>query len=124
MANPDGAQNRLFVIVAVGLVGVLMVGLLSIAGLVVYTRFLAPPASPTVVAEATPTVPQPTSTPAPAPSPTATLGQPPTPTRVVGPAGSPQPGQAPCPTSVRAIYSSLEYIAGISVIFLAYFSLL
>jgi cytoskeletal protein RodZ len=55
MANPSGGQSRLFMIVVVGLVGLLMVGLVAIAGLVVYTRFLAPAASPTVVAEVTPT---------------------------------------------------------------------
>jgi hypothetical protein len=97
MAAFGGAQNRLFVIVAVGLVGVLIIGLLSIAALVVYTRFLAPPASPTVVAGATSTpVPEATATPTVAPSPvrTATVGQAPTPTRVIGPAASPQPGEA------------------------------
>lgn len=64
MTTPDGAQNRLFVVVAVGLVSLLMIGLLAIAGLVVYTRFLAPTPSPTVVAEASPTV---------APSPTPSI---------------------------------------------------
>lgn len=54
MTNPSGGQSRLFIIVVIGLVGLLMVGLLAIAGLVVYTRFLTPP-PPTVVAEATST---------------------------------------------------------------------
>jgi cytoskeletal protein RodZ len=54
MANPSGGQSRLFLIVVLGLVGLLMVGLLSIAGLVVYTRFLAPTPSATVVAQVTP----------------------------------------------------------------------
>jgi cytoskeletal protein RodZ len=53
MANPSGGQSRLFMIVVVGLVGLLMVGLVAIAGLIVYTRILAPAASPTVVAEVT-----------------------------------------------------------------------
>jgi cytoskeletal protein RodZ len=62
MANPSGGQSRLFLIVVLGLVGLLMVGLLSIAGLVVYTRFLAPTPSPTVVAQVTPS-PEPTAAP-------------------------------------------------------------
>jgi hypothetical protein len=53
MAVPSGGQNRLFLAVVLGLVGLLMIGLVAIAGLVVYTRFLAPTPSPTVVAEAT-----------------------------------------------------------------------
>jgi cytoskeletal protein RodZ len=65
MANPSGGQSRLFMIVVVGLVGLLMIGLVAIAGLVVYTRFLAPTPSPSVVAEAT-------STPAATVAPTAT----------------------------------------------------
>ena len=49
MENPDGVQSRIFIIVAVGLVGVLMLGILSIAGLVVYTRLLAPSETPTAM---------------------------------------------------------------------------
>jgi hypothetical protein len=96
MENPGGPQNRLFVIVAIGLVAVLMIGLLSIAGLVIYTRFLAPAASPTVVAEATVTpTPEAEATPTSAASvqPTPTTGLAATATRVVSEA-SPQPGQA------------------------------
>jgi hypothetical protein len=105
MENPDGAQNRLFVIVAIGLVAVLMIGLLSIAGLVIYTRFLAPAASPTVVAEATltPTA-EAAATPTWSPSPeaTRTTGPVPTATRVVS-EGSPQPGEAtPTPGGAAA----------------------
>jgi hypothetical protein len=83
MENPDGAQSRIFIIVAVGLVGLLMIGLLSIAGLVIYTRFLAPSPSPTVVAAATftptsvpittPTATSPAVTPGAGEAPTATL---------------------------------------------------
>jgi cytoskeletal protein RodZ len=54
MASPGGGQSRLFLVVVLGLVGLLMVGLVAIAGLVVYTRFLAPTASPTTVALVTP----------------------------------------------------------------------
>jgi cytoskeletal protein RodZ len=54
MASPSGGQNRLFLVVVLGLVGLLMVGLVAIAGLVVYTRFLAPTPSPTTVALVTP----------------------------------------------------------------------
>jgi cytoskeletal protein RodZ len=55
MANPSGGgQSRLFLVVVLGLVGLLMAGLVAIAGLVVYTRFLAPTASPTTVALVTP----------------------------------------------------------------------
>ena len=87
MANRNGTQSRVFIIVAIGLVGLLMVGLLSIAGLVVYTRFLAPSASPTVVAEVTATslpVTTPTATVPSTPVVTATPGGPaPTATRVI-----------------------------------------
>ncbi|HUW95735.1 MAG TPA: hypothetical protein VMW58_08100 [Anaerolineae bacterium] len=93
MANPSGGQSRLFLIVVLGLVGLLMVGLLSIAGLVVYTRFLAPTPSPTVVAQVTPS-PEPTAAPtgtSPAVVATATPQQAATtPTRVIQ-EGSPAP---------------------------------
>jgi hypothetical protein len=86
MVNPDGTQSRLFVIVAFGLVGLLMIGLLAIAGLVVYTRILAPTPSPTVVAEATPS---------------AVLSV--TPTAVPStPVGTPTPG-AETPTATRVV---------------------
>jgi cytoskeletal protein RodZ len=99
MANPSGGQSRLFMIVVVGLVGLLMLGLVAIAGLVVYTRFLAPAASPTVVAEVTPSrVPTvaPTST---TPSTAAATSTPeqeaPTATRVLQ-EGTPEPeGETP-----------------------------
>jgi hypothetical protein len=102
MENPDGVQSRIFIIVAIGLVGLLMIGLLSIAGLVVYTRFLAPAASPTTVAVASPTQPSvagatPTLPAAPGVTP---VGPAPTPTLVVQPAASPAPGEAtPAPTA-------------------------
>jgi hypothetical protein len=101
MANPGGGQSRLFIIVVVGLVGLLMIGLVSIAGLVVYTRFLAPTASPTVVAGVTPsrvsTV-APTATRPPTAVATATSEQEgPTATRVVQ-EGSPAPeDETPAP---------------------------
>lgn len=101
MANPSGGQSRLFMIVVVGLVGLLMVGLVAIAGLVVYTRFLAPAASPTVVAEVTAS---PVSTVAPtATSPSTAVAtstaeqEAPTATRVLHD-GSPAPeGETPVP---------------------------
>ncbi len=97
MANPSGGQSRLFLIVVVGLVGLLMIGLVSIAGLVVYTRFLAPTPPATVVAEATFT---PVAT---ATSPATVVASPtpsdeaPTATRVIG-EGSPAP-EGPTPTA-------------------------
>jgi len=106
MANPSGTQSRVFVIVAIGLVGLLMVGLVSIAGLVVYTRFLAPSTSPTVVAEVTGS-PRPVTTPTlgvPSPPiPTGTAGGPaPTATRVLveggSPTATPEEGATPSPT--------------------------
>jgi hypothetical protein len=96
MANPNGGQSRLFLVVVVGLVGLLMIGLVSIAGLVVYTRFIAPTPSATVVAEATSTA-EVTATSAPtmAASPTQGGGAP-TATRVIQ--GSPSPeGPTPSP---------------------------
>lgn len=96
MDNPDGARSRVFMIVAIGLVGLLMIGILSIAGLVVYTRFLAPSTSPTVVAAATVS---PTSTRAAtatlaASATTPSTGGAPTATRVVQAGASPTPGEA------------------------------
>jgi hypothetical protein len=87
MANPSGGQSRLFMIVVVGLVGLLMIGLVAIAGLVVYTRFLAPTPSPSVVAEAT-------STPVVTVAPTATRPLTPVPTST-----APQEG----PTATRVV---------------------
>jgi len=101
MENPNGAQSRIFIIVAIGLVGLLMLGLLSIAGLVVWTRFLAPSETPTVVAEATlPSTPVPgvTATQPPAPVGTPTVGGAPTATRVIEPGASPTAGgETPAP---------------------------
>ncbi|HJX38550.1 MAG TPA: hypothetical protein VJ714_08115 [Anaerolineae bacterium] len=100
MANRSGGQSRqsrLFLIVVVGLVGLLMLGLLSIAGLVVYSRFLAPTGSPTVVAEVTSTpVATATSRSTAVASPTPG-GEGPTATRVVQ-EGTPSPeGPTPSP---------------------------
>lgn len=100
MASTSGGQSRLFLIAVVGLVGLLMIGLVSIAGLVVYTRFLAPTPSATVVAEAT-TTPAPTATTqaTAVASPTPPEEEP-TPTRVIQ-EGSPTPG-GPTPSPPRA----------------------
>jgi len=100
MTDSSGGQNRLFLIVVVGLVGLLMIGMVSIAGLVVYTRFLAPAATPTVVAGVTPTAPTvaPTATRPPAEVATPTPeGGAPTPTRVIQ-EGTPPP-EGPTPTA-------------------------
>ncbi len=95
MENPDGAQSRLFIIVAIALVALLVVGLVSIALLVGYTRFVAPILRPTVVAEATatpaPSVTATHITPA-TPTATPTVGPAPTATRVLDAGASPTPG--------------------------------
>jgi len=101
MTDSSGGQNRLFLIVVVGLVGLLMIGMVSIAGLVVYTRFLAPAATPTVVAgvtpSAAPTVATATRPPAEVGTPTSEQEEP-TATRVVQ-EGSPVPeGATPTAT--------------------------
>jgi hypothetical protein len=97
MENPDGLQSRIFVIVAISLVGLLMVGIVSIAGLVIYTRILAPSATPPV-AITTPTatqVPGVTATATPVPGlVTPTAGEFATATRVIGPGASPTPGES------------------------------
>jgi len=95
-------QNRIFTIIALGLVGLLILGLLGIGGLIFITR-LRVPATPTVVAEITPTA-TPTKAPTITPTkvPTATPTRTPTPvpaatpTRVATP--SPTPLVTPTPT--------------------------
>lgn len=94
-------QNRIFTMIALGLVGLLILGLLGIGGLIVFTR-LRGPATPTVVAELTPTATStkaPTATPTKAPTATPTRTPTsvpsPTPTRVVTP--SPTPVVTPTP---------------------------
>lgn len=78
--------------IALGLVGLLILGLLGIGGLIVFTK-LRGPATPTVVAELTPTA---TPTKAPTATPTRTPTSVPTPTRVVTP--SPTSAVTPTPT--------------------------
>jgi hypothetical protein len=99
MATPSGGQNRLFLIVVAVMGGLLVLGLVSIGGLVVYSRFLAPGAAPTVVAEATATqVATATSVRSPVASPTRAA---PTATKVVEEAtpGAPTPSpRAPTAT--------------------------
>lgn len=91
-------ENRIFTMIALGLVGLLILGLLGIGGLIFFTRLRAP-ATPTVVAELTPTA-TPTKPPTATPTkpPTATPTKPPTatPTRVATP--SPTPVVTPTPT--------------------------
>ena len=91
-------ENRIFTMIALGLVGLLILGLLGIGGLIIFTR-LRGPATPTVVAELTPTA-TPTKAPTATPTkaPTATPTKPPTatPTRVATP--SPTPVVTPTPT--------------------------
>jgi len=101
MTESSGGQNRLFLIVVVGLVGLLMIGMVAIAGLVVYTRFLAPAATPTVVAGVTPSAaptvaPTATGPPAEAATPTPEGGAA-TPTLVIQ-EGTPAP-EGPTPTA-------------------------
>lgn len=96
----DLGQNRIFTVVALGLVGLLILGLLGIGGLIFFTR-LRGPATPTVVAELTPTaaptkVPTATPTRAPTATPTKTPTLVPTPTRAATP--SPTPVATPTPT--------------------------
>lgn len=95
-------QNRVFTIIALGLVGLLILGLLGIGGLIFFTR-LRGPATPTVVAELTPTaavtkVPIATATKAATATPTRTPTPvlTPTPTGVVTP--TPIPAATPTPT--------------------------
>jgi len=95
-------QNRVFTMIALGLVGLLILGLLGIGGLILFTR-LRGPATPTVVAEltptATPTKPPtatPTKPPTATPTRTPTSVPTPTPTRVATP--SPTPVATPTPT--------------------------
>jgi len=90
-------QNRIFTVIALGLVGLLIVGLLGIGGLIFFTR-LRGPATPTVVAELTPTA---TSTRAPTAIPTGTPTSIPTstPTKVATP--SPTPVVTPTPTPME-----------------------
>jgi len=87
-------QNRVFTIIALGLVGLLILGLLGIGGLIIFTR-LRGPATPTVVAELTPTA-TPTKVPTATPTKTPTSVPTPTPTRVATP--SPTPVVTPTPT--------------------------
>lgn len=101
MTESSGRQNRLFLGVVVGLVALLMIGMVSIAGLVVYTRFIAPSATPTVVALVTPsTAPTVAATATRPPAEAATRtpeGGAPTPTRVIQ-EGTPSP-EGPTPTA-------------------------
>jgi hypothetical protein len=106
MENPDGAQSRIFIIVAIGLVGLLMLGIVSIALLVGYTRIVAPRLRPTVVAITTPTPTQvpgvtATATQPAAPVTTPIIGESPTATRVIEPGASPTPGEG-SPTAIPA----------------------
>jgi len=103
MANPSGGQSRLFLFVVLGLVGLLMVGLVAIAGLVVYTRFLAPTPSPTTVALVTPspraTVPATATVPPGVVATSTPVAGAPTPTRVIQ-EGTPAPeGATPTVTA-------------------------
>jgi hypothetical protein len=91
-------QNRVFTMIALGLVGLLILGLLGIGGLIFFTR-LRGPATPTVVAELTPTATPtkaPTATPTKAPTATSTKVPTATPAPVVSP--SPTPVVTPTPT--------------------------
>lgn len=91
-------QNRVFTMIALGLVGLLILGLLGIGGLIFFTK-LRGLATPTVVAELTPTATPTkarTATPTKAPTATSTKVPTATPAPVVTP--SPTPVVTPTPT--------------------------
>ena len=91
-------QNRVFTVIALGLVGLLILGLLGIGGLIFFTK-LRGLATPTVVAELTPTATPTkarTATPTKAPTATSTKVPTATPAPVVSP--SPTPVVTPTPT--------------------------
>lgn len=90
-------QDRIFTIIALGLVSLLILGLLGVGGLIFFTG-LRGPATPTVVAELTPTG-TPTKAPTATPTRTPTSVPTPTPTRVVTP--SPTPVVTPTPTPIE-----------------------
>lgn len=85
-------QNRVFTMIALGLVGLLILGLLGIGGLIFFTR-LRGLATPTVVAELTPTA-------TPTKAPTATPTKAPTATSTKVPTATPAPVVTPSPTPV------------------------
>lgn len=85
-------QNRVFTMIALGLVGLLILGLLGIGGLIFFTR-LRGPATRTVVAELTPTA-------TPTKAPTATPTKAPTATPTKAPTATPAPVVTPSPTPV------------------------
>lgn len=100
-------QNRIFTMIALGLVGLLILGLLGIGGLIVFTR-LRGPATPTMVAELTPTAtpakaPTATPTKAPTATPTRTPTSIPTPTPTKAITPSPTPVVTPTPTPVEGV---------------------
>lgn len=85
-------QNRVFTMIALGLVGLLILGLLGIGGLIFFTK-LRGLATPTVVAELTPTA-------TPTKAPTATPTKAPTATSTKVPTATPAPVVTPSPTPV------------------------
>ena len=87
-------QSKVFTMIALGLVGLSILGLLGIGGLIFFTR-LRGPATPTVVAELTPTA---TATMAPTNTPTRTPTSVPTPTPTPVATPSPTPVVTPTPT--------------------------
>ncbi len=101
-------QNRVFTAIALGLMGLLILGLVAIGGLIFYTR-LRGPATPTAVATVSPT-PTPRATPIPTAMPTVaatptiaatpkpTLIPSPTPTATTAP---PPPTATPTPTKEK-----------------------
>jgi len=93
-------ENRIFTVIALGLVGLLILGLLGIGGLILFTR-LRGPATPTVVAELTPTAAPtkvPTATPTKAPAATPTKAPTATPTKA--PTATPTRAATPSPTPI------------------------
>ena len=104
-------QNRIFTMIALGLVGLLILGLLGIGGLIVFTR-LRGPATPTVVAELTPTA---TPTKAPTATPTRTPTSVPTPTRTPTSVPSPTPTKAITPSPTPVVTPTPTPVEGVPV---------
>ncbi len=103
IAPGGGGPNRLFVMLAVGLAGLLVLGLLAVGGIFLIPRFLGTSsASPTVRAAATPTRAIALATLAPTDTPEPTLGPTPTLVNAAGGAsptteasGTPSTGELP-----------------------------
>lgn len=109
VAPAGGGPNKLFIVLALGLVGLLIIGIVALGGIFAIQQVTKPAVVPTAtrvsIAITTPTRPLlPTPTPVPTDTPA-----PPTPTRVVLPAGgdaTPPGGATPTPTATVAATST------------------